>query len=66
MVLRDATSLQGALVGEGPENWDFLGHEIAPAKRVPFGPKKLNALSNDVAHLKTIKYKINKKQLLHW
>jgi hypothetical protein len=59
MFLRGATSLRGALEGVGPEN------EIS---RVPFGPKKVeifrahpfNAPSNDVAHLKTIKYKRHK------
>ncbi len=39
-VLRAATSLRGALEGVGPENQDFLGPEMARAKRVPFGPKK--------------------------
>jgi hypothetical protein len=34
MVLRCATSLRGALEGVGPE--------MARAKRVPFGPKKVN------------------------
>ncbi len=44
MILRGATSLRGALEGVGPENRDF------------FGPKKANALSNDVAPLKIITY----------
>ncbi len=39
MVLRSATALRGALEGVGPENRDFLGPEMARAKRVPFGPK---------------------------
>ncbi len=43
MVLRDATSLLGALEGVGPENRDF------------FGPT--NAPSNDVAPLKIITYR---------
>ncbi len=34
MVLRGATSLRGALDGVGPENQDFLGPEMARAKRV--------------------------------
>jgi hypothetical protein len=37
MILRGATSLQGALEGVGPENQDF------------FGPTPSNAPSNDVA-----------------
>jgi hypothetical protein len=36
-----ATSLRGALEGVGPENRDFLDPEMARAKRVPFGPKKV-------------------------
>ncbi len=59
MVLRRATSLRGALEGVGgPENWDFFG----PFRswRVPFGPTPSNAPSNDVAALKTIKYKRHK------
>jgi hypothetical protein len=47
MVLRGATSLRGALEGVGPENRDF------------FGPKKVES-SNDVAPLKTSKYKRHK------
>ncbi len=39
MILRGATSLLGALEGVGPENRDFLGPEMARAKRVSFGPK---------------------------
>jgi hypothetical protein len=42
MVLRRATSLRGALEGLGPENRDFLG---------------LKKSINDVARLKTVKYK---------
>jgi hypothetical protein len=45
----------------------FLGPDLAQAKGVPFGPKKVeifrapsNAPSNDVAPLKTIKYKRHK------
>ncbi len=34
----------------------FLGPEMARAKRVPFGPKKVDAPSNDVAPLKIITY----------
>jgi hypothetical protein len=45
MILRDATSLPGALEGVGPENRDF------------FGPTPSNALRNDVALLKTITYR---------
>ena len=41
MVLRGATSLRGALEGVGPEYQDFLGPEMARAKRVPFGLKKV-------------------------
>ncbi len=41
MVLRGATSLRGALEGVGPEIEAFLGPEMARAKRVPFGPKKV-------------------------
>jgi hypothetical protein len=41
MVSRGATSLRGTLEGVGPENRDFLGPEMAPAKGVPFGPKKV-------------------------
>jgi hypothetical protein len=41
MVLRGATSLQRPLEGVGPENRAFLGPEMARAKRVPFGPKKV-------------------------
>ncbi len=44
MVLRSATSLRGALEGMGPE--------MARAKRVPFGPKKV-----DIYH-HTMKIKI--------
>jgi hypothetical protein len=44
MVLRSATSLRGALEGVGPENATFLGPEMARAKRVPFGPKKVKDL----------------------
>ncbi len=43
MVLRGATSLRGALEGVGPENRDFLGPEMARAKRVPFRPKKVES-----------------------
>ncbi len=35
----------------------FLGPEMARAKRVPFGPKKVNAPHNDVAPLKIITYR---------
>jgi hypothetical protein len=47
------------------ENETFLGPEMERAKRVPFGPKKVeptpsNATSNDVALLKTIKHKRHK------
>ncbi len=52
MVLRGATSLRGALEGVVLENQDFLGPEMARAKRVPFGPKKV-----DVAPLKSITYR---------
>ncbi len=48
MVLRGATSLQGALEGVGPKKSRFSG--LTPS----------NALSNDVAPLKTIKYKRHK------
>jgi hypothetical protein len=49
MVLSGATSLRVALEGVGPENRDF------------FGPKwHSHAPSNDVAPLKTIKYKRHK------
>ncbi len=48
IVLRSATSLRGALERVGPENQDF------------FGPTPSNAPSNDVALLKTIKYKCHK------
>jgi hypothetical protein len=41
MVLRGATSLRGPLEGVGPENRDFFGPEMARAKLVPFGPKKI-------------------------
>jgi hypothetical protein len=43
MVLRGATSLRGALEGEGPENLDFFGpwNGTSEAKQVPFGPKKV-------------------------
>jgi hypothetical protein len=41
MVLRSATSLRGALERVGPENRDFWGPEMARAKRVPFGLKKV-------------------------
>ncbi len=51
MVLRHATSLRGALESVGPENQDFFGpwngNERSPS----------SALSNDIARLKTIKYK---------
>jgi hypothetical protein len=51
MVLRQATSLRGALESVGPENQKFFGpwngNEQSPS----------NAPSNDVARLKTIKYK---------
>ncbi len=57
MVLRGATSLRGALEGVALKIETFLGPEMARAKRVPFGP---NALRNDVAPLKTIKYKRHK------
>jgi hypothetical protein len=64
MVLRSATSLRGALEGVGPENRDFFG----PKSECHLGPKKSrfsgltpsNAPSNDVALLKTIKYKRHK------
>jgi hypothetical protein len=39
MVLRSATALRGALEGGGPEN-----REMARAKRVPFGPKKVGQI----------------------
>jgi hypothetical protein len=48
MVLRSATSLRWALEGVGPENRDFfgpkwqLGPVMARAKRMPFGPKKVD------------------------
>ncbi len=45
MVLRDATSLQGALEGVGPENLDFFGPWNGTSK---------------VAPLKTTKYKHHK------
>ncbi len=53
MVLRRATSLRGALEGVGPENRD---------KKVEIfrHPPPSNAPSNDVAALKTIKYKRHK------
>jgi hypothetical protein len=51
MVLRRATSLRGALEGVGPEN-------LGPKKLRFSGPTPSNAPSNDVAHLKTIKYKV--------
>jgi hypothetical protein len=66
MVLRSATSLWGALEGVGPENQDFFGpwkwHEqsechLGPKKSRFSGPTPSNAPSNDVALLKTIKYK---------
>ena len=61
MTLRGATSLRGALEGVGPENRDFLGPEMALASLVPFrAQKSLDALGNDVAHLRTIKYKRHK------
>jgi hypothetical protein len=63
MVLRGATSLLGALEGVGLKISTFLGPEMARAKRVPFGPIRptpSNALSNDVAPLKTIMYKRHK------
>ncbi len=41
MVLRDGTLLQGALEGGAPKIETFLGPEMAQAKRVPFGPKKV-------------------------
>ncbi len=44
----------------GPENQDFFGPEMALASLVPFGLKKSNAPSYDVAPLKTIKYKRHK------
>ncbi len=64
MVLRGAKSLRGALEGVA-----FFWAQMALASLVPFqGPKKSrfsgptpsNAPSNDVAHLKTIKYKRHK------
>jgi hypothetical protein len=48
MVLKGATSLRGALEGVGPKNLDF------------FGPNPSNAPRNDIAPLKTIKYKRHK------
>ncbi len=45
MVLRGATSLRGALEVVGLENRDFFGPEMARAKRVPFGPKKVDLRS---------------------
>ncbi len=42
MVLRSATSLRGALEGVGPENRDFLGPEMARAKRLCLlGPSRV-------------------------
>ncbi len=69
MILRGATSLRGALEGVSPENQDFFGpwngmseaSAIWPKKKSRFsGPTPSNAPSNDVAPLKTIKYKCHK------
>jgi hypothetical protein len=54
MVLRGATSLLGAL--EGVTHVTLQG----PKKSQFSGPTPSNAPSNDVAHLKTIKYKRHK------
>jgi hypothetical protein len=61
MVLRSATALTGALEGVGPEKRDFLGPEMARAKRVPFGLKKveifravLHVTGNDKDYLRKI------------
>ncbi len=34
-------ALRGPVIGVGPEFETFLGPEMARAKRVPFGPKKV-------------------------
>jgi hypothetical protein len=64
MVLRSATSLREALEGVGPENRDFFefwnGTSKGPKKLRFSGPTPSNAPSNDVALLKTIKYKRHK------
>jgi hypothetical protein len=55
MVLRRATSLRGALEGVGPENLDFFGPWNGMSEA-----SAIWTLSNDVAALKTIKYKRHK------
>jgi hypothetical protein len=57
MVLRGATSLPGALEGVGPENQDFKALKWHERSKWHLSPKKS---SNDVAPLKTIKYKRHK------
>jgi hypothetical protein len=44
MILRGATSLRGALEGVALKIKTFLGPEMARAKRVPFGPKKVEII----------------------
>ncbi len=65
MVLRHATSLQGALEGAGPENQDCSLPFQGPKKSRFSGPTPSNAPSKDVPRLKTIKYKchINNKYI---
>jgi hypothetical protein len=67
MVLKNATSLLGALEGVGPENLNFLGPLLVPfqnSKKSRFsGPTPSNASRNDVALLKTITYSAKKQQV---
>jgi hypothetical protein len=61
MVLRHATSLRGVLEGGGPWNSQlFWARSLPfqdPKKSLFSGPTRSHAPRNDVARLKTIKYK---------
>jgi hypothetical protein len=69
MVLRSATSLRGALEGVGPlptavqctgdshphhETETFLGPDMARAKRVPFGSKKVDIQQGHIKYVAVI------------
>jgi hypothetical protein len=63
MVLRGATSLHGALEGVGLKIETFLGPEMARAKRVPFGPKKVKLLQQTWSYTSKLSSFCNKHGL---